>query len=119
MRRASIAVSLILSLAGCATTAETLANARPSISYDSALPPALLAECLENSTSTARFLGAMFDPPISSPDGDGLRLHWLQNPNVFAKVTPSVEGSHLDFYFNTLMGAAGRGHIERIVRSCQ
>ena len=119
MKQAATALFLILGLAGCATTADTLANARPLISYDSAQSPALLAECLVNSTSTARFLGMMYDPPISNREGDGLRLHWLQSPAVFAKVTPSAEGSHLDFYFNTFVGSANRGHIERIVRSCQ
>lgn len=119
MKRALTATFLVLSLAGCTTTGETVAKAKPSIVYDSTKPPFMLAECIVSRSSEARFMGTMMDPPTVIHAFDGLRLHWLRSDNVFATVTPVGEGSHLEFYFDTLIGVAQRGIIERSVRACQ
>ena len=119
MRLAVLPMILIAGLTGCATTGDTLAKGQPSISYESAKPIETLARCLVSNTADTHFLGLRMEPPPVIDEGEGRRLHWLGNDNIFAKLVPAGEGTHLDFYFDTMVGVAQRGAIERVVRTCQ
>lgn len=119
MRLAVLPMILIAGLTGCATTGDTIAKGQPRFSYESAKSPETLARCLVSKTADTHFLGLRVNPPTVIDESEGRRLHWFGNDNVFAKLVPAGEGSHLDFYFDTMIGVAQRGTIEGVVRACQ
>ena len=119
MTRAVLPALIALAVAGCATTSDTLATAQPRLSYSSEKSPDTLANCIVNEAANTNVLGFMMQPPPIVRDGESRRLHFDRNANIFAHITPEAGGSHLDFYFDTIVGIAGRGGIEKIVRSCR
>ena len=120
MNAKRVAVAFILmSLSGCMTNGGIVATKQPFVSYDSDKLPEVLVKCIVNTTADTNFLGFKIPPPPVIPDPIGFRIHWLQSDQVFAKITPVGIGSHLDFYFNTLLGIGERSTLVSIVKSCK
>ena len=114
------ALVAVLGLVGCATTAETLATSQPRFSYQSSKSPDDLADCIRNAAANTRELGPiMMEVPPLVRDGSSIRLHFDRNSNIFARITPDGEGSHLDYYYDTFMGLARKGRYDALIRSCR